>query len=222
MPSSSSHFFYNPDREVPTFSGDCFVPMRTDPATRCRHVLGRGDPKLHTVGRPRGGVFVVGRPRPLRAAAYLLGRPPSSKHGNILVKGDRPSQMQDRGVYVLEKPDGTYYVGKSGNIPDRLRQHSSGLGASCARGPAKRVPPLTDECADHEAWERAETLARMRRHGVSRVRGWMYTTPHLSEAQRDHAFRQVCERLDLCRRCGGEGHFAASCARATARPEWAK
>ena len=215
-----SNFFYNPDREVPTFAGDCFVPMRTDPATQSRHVLGRGDRRLHAVGKPRAGFFVVGRPRPLRAAAYLLGRPPPTLGGKqARVRG---SSSGDSGVYVLEKADGSFYVGKSGNIPERLRQHAAGEGASCARGFVRRVPPMTEENeADPEAWERSETLARMHRHGVSKVRGWMYTTPVLSEAQRDHAFGQVCERMDLCRRCGMAGHFAGACRRGTCRPGWA-
>jgi len=217
-----SNFFYNPDREVPTFSGDCFVPMRTDPSTQCKHVLGRGDRRLHAVGKPRGGFFVVGRPRPLRAAAFLLGRPPPSLSAKARAR-EPPSG--DCGVYVLEKADGSFYVGKSGNIPERIRQHAAGEGASCARGFVRRVPPLTEETADHEAWERAETLARMHRHGVSRVRGWMYTTPAMSEAHRDHAFRQVCEKMDLCRRCGMGGHFAGACRRSAAaacRPDWAR
>ncbi len=219
MPST---FFYNPDREVPTFAGDCFVPMYTDPATQSRHVLGRGDRRLHAVGKPRGGFFVVGKPRPLRAAAYLLGRPPPAL-------GGKPARVRGSplgGVYVLEKADGSFYVGKSGNIPERIRQHAAGEGASCARGFVRRVTPITEENeADPEAWERSETLARMHRHGISRVRGWMYTTPSLTEAQRDHAFGQVCERMDLCRRCGMGGHFAAACRRpasVSSRPEWAQ
>ena len=196
--------------------------MRTDPSTQCKHVLGRGDKRLHAVGKPRGGFFVVGRPRPLRAAAFLLGRPPPSLSAKARA---REPASGDCGVYVLEKADGSFYVGKSGNIPERIRQHAAGEGASCARGFVRRVPPLTEETADHEAWERAETLARMHRHGVSRVRGWMYTTPAMSEAHRDHAFRQVCEKMDLCRRCGMGGHFAGACRRSAAaacRPDWAR
>jgi len=172
------------------------------------------------VGRPRarGGVFVVGRPKPFRAASFLLGRPPPT------VKASARAPVES-GVYVLEKADGSLYVGKSGNISERIMQHAMGEGASCARGFVRRVPPLTECVGDREAWERSETLARMRRHGVSNVRGWMYTTPTLSDAQRDHAFRQVCEKMDLCRRCGLEGHFAGSCRRSGAggaRPQWAE
>jgi hypothetical protein len=73
------------------------------------------------------------------------------------------------------------------------------------------VAPLTQPDDDTEAWERAETLARMHRAGISKVRGWMFTAPELTEPQRETAFAQVCERFDLCRKCGRGGHFAAAC-----------
>jgi len=125
------------------------------------------------------------------------------------------------GVYVLQRQDGGFYVGKSCNIKERMRQHAEGSGASCAKGSVRRVPPLTPACDDLEAWERAEVLARMRKHGIGKVRGWMYTSQELSEGQREHAFSQVCEKYDLCRRCGHGGHFAARCQGRCQRPDWA-
>lgn len=176
-----------------------------------------------------GGKFMLGRARTRssssrcilgkpakRKSEFLLGKPPAG------TKRRSSSQHRESGVYVLEKPDGTLYVGKSGNIQERLRQHANGSGASCAKGFVKRIPPITAEVeGDHEAWERAETLARMRKHGISNVRGWMYTSPEMTDAQVEHAFGQVCERHDLCRRCGRGGHFAARCGKAKKRPEWA-
>lgn len=202
------------------------------PAADCPHVLGVGGKSgsSHSIGRPRGragGPFLIGRPslRGYKSGLFLLGRPPGSDRRG----GSAPCDLEGEsgaGVYVLEKDDGDLYVGKSGNIAERIRQHLSGLGASCAKGVARRLPPMTPPiCGDLEAWERAETLARMRRHGISRVRGWMYTSPEMSDADRDHAFHQICEKHDLCRRCGKHGHFAAQCSAGGAylsRPSWAK
>jgi predicted GIY-YIG superfamily endonuclease len=157
-------------------------------------------------------VFLLGRP-------YLDGGCEKETHSDDTKIDSGP------GVYVLQKDDGTFYVGKSGNIAERLRQHANGTGASCAKGNVRRVntmtPPISE---DLEAWERAETLTRMRQYGISRVRGWMYTTPDLSESQREHAFQQVCEKHDLCRKCGNCGHFAVRCRVAISvatRPTWA-
>jgi len=49
---------------------------------------------------------------------------------------------------------------------------------------------------------------------VGDVRGWMFTSVEFGEGEAEQAFRQVCEKFDLCR------HFAADC-RAHGRPEWA-
>lgn len=194
------------------YSGDvCYVSRPDSDGRRTsKFVLGkgRGGKRIH---RPVAVACFVGRPVK-RRSEFLLGRPAVS------------GQCKDTGVYVLEKKGGTFYVGKSANIRERLVQHSSGSGASCAKGFLRRVPPITAECDDHEAWERSETLARMHIYGISRVRGWMYTTVALTDAQVEHAFGQICERNDLCRRCGDGGHFAArcSCAGVAKRPEWAR
>lgn len=203
--------FYEPEDDIRMFSGDCFV---SKPAAEGAYTLGKCGGR-HAVGKPlgRSSQFVVGRPC-ARSAQFLLGRPPA-KSGAEPVEG---------GVYVLQKADGDYYVGKSGNVQERLKQHAEGTGAACAKGKCKRVPTITPACDDLEAWERSEVLARMRRHGIQRVRGWMYTNRELSEAQAEHAFSQVCEKYDLCRRCGGRGHFAKECkanAGSSARPAWA-
>jgi putative endonuclease len=33
------------------------------------------------------------------------------------------------GVYILQSADGTYYIGQSNNLPERLRKHRLGLGS---------------------------------------------------------------------------------------------
>ena len=178
----------------------------------------------YTLARPRAAsAFTVGRIGP-RGGAHIVGKRRAGAASAGFLLGARAAELADEdGVYVLELDDGRYYVGKSHCVAGRLRQHAEGAGAACAKGYRRRVPPLTPRADDFEAWERAETLARMRRHGVGRVRGWMYTAPEMSEAQRDHAYQQVCERFDLCRRCGREGHFAADCGAGPGqqRPGWA-
>ena len=145
-----------------------------------------------------------------------------------LIKAPAPAQTgatSQAGVYVLRLEDGSYYVGESTNKDARVAQHRAGQGASftAALGAtAVREEPLTKDCGgDLEAWERAETLERMHKHGIVKVRGWIFTTPVMSPDQHEEAFRQVCSRKKLCATCGSYGHFASTCYKG-ARAQWAR
>lgn len=151
-----------------------------------------------------------GSPLPRRQAKHNVPAPPVEHKGAA-------------GVYVLKGGD-MYYVGKSVDVEARVAQHRAGKGGVVPQhmGEWTRVPPATAGAADDlEAWERKETLHLMRCYGVERVRGWMFTSVALSEEQRAAAFAQVCERYDLCRRCGRDSHFAAQCYART-RAGWAE
>jgi predicted GIY-YIG superfamily endonuclease len=117
------------------------------------------------------------------------------------------------GVYVLRLAGGKYYVGSSMDIDKRIESHRSGAGAAFTRANAveEEVEPAT-RVSDVESWERAETLHRMRTHGVDAVRGWMWTTVRLSATQRRSVREQLRERYSTCRACGEAGHFVAECA----------
>ena len=176
------------------------------------------------VSRPtsRASPYVLGRVKPesKRKGMYVVGKHRKGEFTLGAKKEAPPPPRPTQGVYVLKMDGGKYYVGKSRNIEERLRQHAAGEGAACAKGKCTQVPPMTERMADMEAWERAETLARMFGHGIDKVRGWMYTTPQLSPEMREHAFLQICERFDLCRRCGRKSHFITEC-RVSSRAHWA-
>lgn len=148
------------------------------------------------------------RGKPRRAGFYIVG----AKRNREFVLG--PEGFHNEGVYVLELPGRRFYVGKSGNIEERIRQHSdptSEIGAICAKGFVRRVPTSTPRQTDLESWERTETLTLMHKHGIGKIRGWFYTSPELTPHDREHAFQQICEKFDLCRQCGHSTHFASDC-----------
>ncbi len=120
--------------------------------------------------------------------------------------------MARAGVYVLRLRGGRYYVGSSADIDARVAAHRAGRGAAFTKAypVEEEIGPATF-IADTESWERAETLYRMRAHGIGAVRGWMWTTVRLSPAQRRAARDQIRERYAACRRCGRAGHFVAEC-----------
>lgn len=119
---------------------------------------------------------------------------------------------ESSGVYVLRYVDRTYYVGKTTNMPARLAEHRT-------KGDFEVLKPETPGSAmDLESWERNETLHRMLKHGVDKVRGWMFTSRRLSESNLQDIFAQICEKYDLCRRCGRATHFASGCYARTRAP----
>jgi hypothetical protein len=154
---------------------------------------------------------------PRCGVAHLLldchGNPPRGVRGPAR-GGTAPKES---GVYALADGAGRVYVGKSGDIPRRVEEHRR-ANRFLDRATMRRIPTLTDgPRGDLELWERAETLAQMRRRGLGKVRGWRFTAGGAEE--REAAFREVCERFDLCRRCGRAGHFASACRGGVAR--WA-
>jgi len=127
----------------------------------------------------------------------------------------RPRQSKG-GIYVLKFNDGvkpTFYVGKSKDISLRMQQHASGEGAGCVSGRSfTEVKPITSGTpGDMESWERSETLERMYQFGIDTTRGWKYVFAVMPLSQKLSAFDDVCERFDLCRRCGRGSHFVREC-----------
>ena len=125
------------------------------------------------------------------------------------------------GIYVLGDEKGRMYVGKSQNVRNRIKQHLRGEGNQFLRGKVRKLEvSQAGSAVDLESWERNETLARMYKHGVGNVRGWMFTSVELSKEQEEQAFGQICEKYDLCRQCGRNSHFADKCF-ARGRAAWA-
>ena len=139
---------------------------------------------------------------------------------------DAPSPIPIGGIYALQTLSGdapAFYVGKSGNIAKRLQDHRDGLGNPYLAGCDFVQVPLSTAGSkdDLESWERNETLHRMVVFGVGNVRGWMFTDRHLKPEDNRAAFSQICEKYDLCRRCGRKSHFKADCFAKSTAP-WAE
>ena len=161
--------------------------------------------------------YRCGRPGHFKVDCYAVthrnGHPlPVEKRRRITPQGGSQA-----GVYVLKDSKGRVYVGKSADVKRRVEENKKGKGTTFLGEGIRQAAPLTKGSTDDlESWERNETLAQMRRQGVSRVQGWMFT----GEVDRECAFRHVCEKFDLCRKCGRAGHFIDRC-KFEARAAWA-
>ena len=115
-------------------------------------------------------------------------------------------------VYVLQLENEKFYVGKSLQKERRIQNHFLGNGSAWTRkyNPISVLEPLTKP--QESFWELWETLELMKQYGIDNVRGSMFTSPfNLSEGDKIMAANLYCELHDLCRKCGGEGHFITYC-----------
>ena len=135
----------------------------------------------------------------------------------LLSSSDTTTNCYDErqpGIYVLGLQNGKYYVGKSiMNVTARVQEHflTGGSAWTKLHQPKEQLIPILNASDDLESSERAETLERMWMHGIDNVRGWQYTTTKLNEYNYESIFREMCERKDLCRKCGRQNHMASSC-----------
>lgn len=145
-----------------------------------------------------------------------FGNPVLISVSNTQAPASSSNILATSGIYVLRvdsRPKPFFYVGKAENIERRIKQHMDGEGAYCIIGePFTRVEPLTKGCiSDMESWERNEVLTRMYEFGIDNVRGWMYSFKTMPIEQKVSAFDQICEKFDLCRKCGRNSHFVRDC-----------
>jgi len=120
------------------------------------------------------------------------------------------------GVYVLALKHGGYYVGRSQDIDARIRQHHEGTGSAWCRHQGGVVGEVASvyvgSTSDVASWEMNETVAQMLMHGFENVRGWEFTNcAPLTSQECDTIKTIVMGQGNMCRRCGGEGHFATHC-----------
>jgi len=184
--------------------------------------------------------FKPNLPKPSRRVCFRCGRTghfvgscyaKTHRDGKSLPRGrlsnpDAPAppkkQRPSPGVYAVQDSSGRIYVGKSNDRVARIRQHQAGQGTSFLSGTITEIPLSTAGSQnDLESWERNETLSQMYLKGIDQVRGWMFASPTLSPIDRRQAYQQVCEKFDLCRKCGRHTHFAYEC-RARSVAYWAE
>jgi predicted GIY-YIG superfamily endonuclease len=113
-------------------------------------------------------------------------------------------------IYILKLQGGKYYVGKSDNVLERIRDHTNGAGSAWTR----KYKPIDVEKTIPNASPFAEDATvkeYMARYGIDNVRGGTYVTEHLSESEHHHLQQEIWAAKDCCKRCGRSGHFINTC-----------
>ena len=176
-----------------------------------------------TAVKARKPVKVPKRPRPRPRPKPTQPRPYGPRCSDALKSSDAlamQASAQAKGdgkkssVYILQLEDDRIYVGTSQDVERRVLQHVSGKGAAFTRRfkpTGVRLPRLGNVSGDGDAAERDETLRYMYLKGIDMVRGWKYTQVEMSSADALEAESNIRELFNLCRRCGGKGHFVGQC-----------
>jgi hypothetical protein len=116
-------------------------------------------------------------------------------------------------VYVLQLTGNKIYVGESKDPRRRLWVHAHKHGSAWTKKyeVVGMVKPKINKYNSYFK-ELIETLEWMKEEGIDNVRGSMFTKPFpLSNKEKILAAQLYCEMHNLCRRCGGSGHFVNQC-----------
>ena len=127
-------------------------------------------------------------------------------------------------IYVLECEGGNFYVGKTNNGEQRLRQHISGEGAKWTQKyKPKRIINYYRNKKDAD--EKKITERMMKKHGPRKVRGGPYVRTKMSNSELRDLEKKVgfksspakklprkkTSRTYRCGKCGREGHNRNQC-----------
>lgn len=113
-------------------------------------------------------------------------------------------------IYVLLLEEGKYYVGKTRNIEQRLKDHYEGNGSQWTKL-YKPIEPIqiVENCVDFD--EDKYVLIYMSKYGIDNVRGGTYTNLILDESTIGHINKMITSAKDRCFKCGECGHFVKDC-----------
>lgn len=107
-----------------------------------------------------------------------------------------------------------YYIGKSNQVSDRIREHNDGIGAEWTKyhvwgdGTVWELIEVVPCC---EFTEDNLTKKYMRKYGIEYVRGGSYSEVNLPQSKIDVLCVELATAGDACFKCGRKGHFKTQC-----------
>lgn len=113
-------------------------------------------------------------------------------------------------VYILKLSNDKYYIGKSCNPPERIRQHFLlKTGKWIKTHNPLYVEKIVSDCNVFD--EEKITLEYMYKYGIDNVRGGSFCNVNLTEEEVKYLKRQICSINDLCYHCHSNKHFTSRC-----------
>lgn len=113
-------------------------------------------------------------------------------------------------VYVLKLENDKFYVGRTKNVDFRIDNHFNNNGSEWTK---KHKPieifEIFKNCDNYD--EDKITLQFMEKYGIQNVRGGIYCTLKLTNADLKIINKQIYGATDRCYRCGRNSHYAMDC-----------
>lgn len=116
-------------------------------------------------------------------------------------------------VYALTLQQGKYYIGKTTNLPERLKAHEEGTG-TCAKWVTKYGPIISHVVLKENAEpfdEQKFTYQYMQKHHIRNVRGGSHCAFHLHDDELYFIKSVIYNEQGGCFQCGEVGHFVKDC-----------
>jgi hypothetical protein len=113
-------------------------------------------------------------------------------------------------IYVLRLIRGKYYVGKSSNPYNRIRDHFNKKGSAWTKkySPIETIR-IYNDCCNFD--EDKYTKIYMEKYGIENVRGGTFSTINLEPYEIKILEKSLITAGDKCYHCGKSGHFANVC-----------
>lgn len=113
-------------------------------------------------------------------------------------------------VYVLSCENGKYYVGSTGNIDKRVREHFDGVGSAWTR--LHKPIRLLEVVNGADLFDEDKYVKKyMSKYGIENVRGGSYSQVKLRYYQKQVLEKELLTSNNLCFRCGKGGHYVKDC-----------